>query len=135
MVLSCEELFVLDGLVCEAVGLPFVIFVEYKCFDFFDVSGGESGIGLTDDVCEAFFVGAYTEDGFFDAERFKELGGHKSVSVVVGSGVGEDEDDSGLVVELERFVLGDIAVYFCGDVVLQRELSEELLSLRVGVNN
>ena len=112
-----------------------MVFVADEGFDFFDVRGSESGVGELYDLCEAFFIGAYAEDGFLDAESFKKLGSHESVSVVVGGGVGEYKDDGALMVEIERLGLWDIAGDVCRDVVLLRELLQESLSVRVGVND
>ena len=75
-------MFVTNRLVCEAVGLPFVVFVADEGFDVFDVGGSESGVGELYDLCEAFFVGAYAEYGFLDAECFKELGSHDAVCAI-----------------------------------------------------
>ena len=78
---ACEELLLLgvDGLAGIAAVLPLAVLIEDKGLNLRDGGGGNAGVGVAYDSGEALLVGADTEDGFLDAERFEELGGEDAV--------------------------------------------------------
>ena len=81
LVLACEETFDVrvHRLMREAVRLPLGVFVEDKIRYFLCVRSCQTGIGLSDHLCETLLIASHAQNRLFYTKRLKELRRHNAV--------------------------------------------------------